>query len=115
MQLELTRDARLVFVGDSITECGRRADPQQLGSGYVRFVRDYLCARDARSAPHVTNAGISGNKVTDLAERWSRDVLALRPSALSIMIGINDVWHGLRGPERSGVDLETFASTYRQL
>jgi acyl-CoA thioesterase-1 len=37
--------------------------------------------------------------VTDLVERWERDVISLNPDIVSISIGINDVWRQLDSPE----------------
>ena len=45
----------------------------------------------------IHNRGISGNKVHQLANRWDKDCLDLKPNLLSIMIGVNDIWHGLNG------------------
>jgi lysophospholipase L1-like esterase len=45
----------------------------------------------------IHNRGISGNKVHQLAARWDRDCIALQPDILSILIGVNDIWHGLNG------------------
>ncbi len=115
MPLRLTRDSRLLFIGASITDCDRRADaPEHLGTGYVRIVRDWLLARDPAGAPHVINRGIGGNTVADLARRWEADVIDERPDAVSIMIGVNDVWRQLDG-HGPGVPLEAHVSTFRGL
>jgi lysophospholipase L1-like esterase len=78
---------RIVFLGDSITQLG--GEP----GGYVSLVRDTLTARHPGLDLEVIGAGISGNKVPDLQERLSTDVLSLRPSVVFVYIGINDVWH----------------------
>ncbi|MFC1583102.1 SGNH/GDSL hydrolase family protein [Candidatus Neomarinimicrobiota bacterium] len=78
---------RIIFLGDSITQMGDEP------GGYVSLVRDTLAARHPGLDLEVIGAGISGNKVPDLQERLSTDVLALRPSVVFIYIGINDVWH----------------------
>lgn len=114
MALPLSRDARWIFIGDSITDAGRFQCPEGMGGGYVRLVRDWLLASHPAAAPEVVNRGISGNKVTDLQARWDTDVLALSPSLVSIKIGINDVWHGLN-PERQGVDIKTFCTVYTDI
>src|SRR4051794_13362046 len=101
MALQLEKSTRLLFVGDSITDCGRREDKDELGSGYVRRVRDYLGATQPLRTPQIFNRGISGNKIPDLQSRWDRDVLELNADILSVYIGINDVWHGL-APNRAG-------------
>ena len=113
--MTLTRHSRLLFIGDSITDCGRREDaPEHLGAGYVRVVRDWLLARDPAAAPAVLNRGVGGNTVLDLADRWQADVIDERPDALSVKIGINDVWRQLDGLA-PGVPLGTFTDTYRRL
>ena len=109
-----TATTKLLFIGDSITDCGRREDRDEIGSGYVRLIRDYLLASSPATAPLVINRGISGNKMPDLQKRWQRDVLDLSPDVLSIYIGINDVWHGLI-PDRAGCDIDQFTQGYRDI
>lgn len=114
MALEITATTKLLFIGDSITDCGRREDPERVGNGYVRMIRDHFRATDPANAPQVLNTGISGNRVVDLADRWQRDVIDVAPDILSIMIGINDVWHGLAGGN-GGVNPERFTRVYDNL
>jgi lysophospholipase L1-like esterase len=45
----------------------------------------------------IYNRGISGNKVYQLADRWEKDCLDLKPDLLSILIGVNDYWHFRNG------------------
>jgi lysophospholipase L1-like esterase len=71
MSIQLSRDSKILFIGDSITDCGRATDPDGIGVGYVRNIRDYLSAKDPETAPHVINTGISGHKVTDLSSAGS--------------------------------------------
>lgn len=114
MAILLDSAARLLFAGDSITDCDWKQDPERIGFGYVRLVRDMLRAAAPHTAPHVLNAGVGGNTILDLAARWKQDVLDAAPDAVSIMIGVNDVWCALdkRG---GGVPLERYVSTYRTL
>lgn len=114
MPLDPTVAQTLLFIGDSITDCGRRDDVEEIGDGYVRLIRDYLLARNPATAPRVINRGISGNRVTDLGARWKEDVLDLAPDAVSVMVGINDVWHGLAGGT-GGVSLEQFTGVYHAI
>jgi lysophospholipase L1-like esterase len=114
MPIKLSTTSRLLFIGDSITDCGRRNDAEQVGDGYVRMIRDYLAAKDPTNAPVVINRGISGNKIPDLEKRWQRDVLDERPSILSIYIGINDAWHGLV-PDRAGCEIDDYTRGYRSI
>lgn len=114
MPIKLDSSTRLLFIGDSITDCGRKQCPEEIGNGYVRQVRDYLLAKSPANAPTVINRGVSGNKVPDLQKRWDRDVIELKPDVLSVFIGINDVWHGLV-PGRVGTALEDYVAGYREL
>ena len=59
------------------------------------------------------NCGISGNCVTNLLARWKKDCINLRPDVISILIGVNDVWHELS--QQEGVDAESFEEAYRVL
>ncbi len=102
-------------MGDSITDCGRGTDAEMIGHGYVRVVRDWLLARDPAAAPQINNVGTSGNKIPDLQARWDRDVLAHKPDAVSIMIGINDVWHGLRAEWGPGCPIDKYTAIYREI
>ncbi len=72
-----------VFIGDSITDCGRREDPEGLGDGYVRILAGQL------PGP-VINRGISGERTNHLRGRWKQDVTAFDPRTLTIYIGVND-------------------------
>jgi len=112
--IPFTAESKLLFIGDSITDCGRREDPEQIGNGYVRLCHDSLLAASPATAPIVINCGISGNKITDLQKRWQRDVIDLSPDVLSIFIGVNDVWHGFF-PGREGTSIDRFVEGYRDI
>lgn len=110
----LTASTKLLFIGDSITEWGRHQDPEQLGFGYVRLIRDQLAARDPATAPVVINQGISSQQIPHLQARWQHDVLDHAPDIVSIYVGINDVWHGLF-PEAKGCPLPEFVNGYHDI
>ena len=104
---------RILFQGDSITDCGRgdHADCRAMGGGYPCLLQaDLTLARDDLE---VLNGGISGNRVTDLLARWKKDCINLKPDILTILIGVNDVWHEL--DFGTGVDAALFESVYRLL
>ena len=99
----LPAGATVLFQGDSITDAGRNrrvAEPNAggaLGAGYPLLVASALLAAHPDRALRFFNRGISGNKVPDLQARWQEDAVALRPDVLSILIGVNDIWHKLNG------------------
>ena len=87
----------ILFFGDSITDCGRDRDalpgePRGWGHGYAAMTAEFLRAKYPHLGLQFSNKGVGGNRVYDLEERLERDVLALRPDFVSILIGINDVW-----------------------
>jgi len=89
-------NATILFQGDSITDGnrGRSADPNHiLGHGYCFIIAAKYGAQYPERKWTFLNRGISGNKVTDLAARWQKDTLDLKPDVLSILIGINDSGH----------------------
>lgn len=85
---------RIVFFGDSITDCERdRNDEKSLGSGYVKVLADKLIPIYPDMDIELINKGISGNEVCDLLARVQKDVIDLKPDAVVIMIGINNTLH----------------------
>ncbi len=82
-----------LFQGDSITDAGRnRENDNWRGNGYPTLVSGRLMF-DYPGQFQTINRGISGNRVVDLYARMKKDILLLRPDYLSILIGVNDVWH----------------------
>jgi len=116
---ELKPGSVVLFQGDSITDAGRnrRDDGPNgwagLGRGYPMLLGAALLADHAGLKLKVFNRGISGNKVPDLAARWQQDALALKPAVLSILIGVNDIWHKLAGRYQGTV--EDYRTGYRAL
>ena len=117
--LLLTKNCKLLFTGDSITDCGRGHEitpHQDLGNGYVNLVNSSLRAGYPDLHCQIINTGISGNRVTDLKKRWQEDVLDHQAEYLSIMIGINDVWRQFDQEFQTvQVTPEIFEATYRDL
>jgi lysophospholipase L1-like esterase len=93
----------LLFQGDSITDADRDRDngqpnfPAAMGHGYAYLAMCRCLAAQPGADYRVYNRGISGNQVPHLSERWQQDTIALAPTVLSILIGINDLWHKLDG------------------
>ena len=88
---------RMLFIGDSITDCGRRERAIPLGDGYVSMFAELAAARYPERHIEWTNMGVGGNRTTHLKERWQSDVIEHRPDRLSIKIGINDLSSFRRG------------------
>ena len=106
--MQIQPKSRLVFIGDSITDCGRKrpigesAFDGALGNGYVSLIDAALASGYPDYGIKIINVGDSGNTVHDLKYRWASDVLALKPDWLSVLIGINDVWQQISRPEFIG-------------
>lgn len=80
-----------VFIGDSITDCGRRDAAAPFGNGYVKMTIDLITARYPERRIRFFNEGIGGDTVEGLRNRWQDDVLRHKPDWVSIKIGINDL------------------------
>lgn len=99
----LAPDRKIVFIGDSITDCGRTRPIGEglfnaLGNGYVSYIDAFLGATKPELHLRTVNMGVGGNTVRDLEGRWQADVLDLKPQIVSVMIGINDVWRQFDSP-----------------
>lgn len=78
---------KIVTIGDSITEAGKYP------GGYVWLLERYLNALYPEGQIEIINAGISGNKATDMQARFQKDVIEKKPDLVMINVGVNDVWH----------------------
>lgn len=94
----------ILFQGDSITDAGRsrkHADQansrEGIGKGYAWLAASQLLVDHPEDEFKIFNRGISGHKVPQLAARWQKDCLDIKPDVLSILIGVNDIWHKLNG------------------
>ena len=100
----------ILFQGDSITDCGRDKENQtHNGRGYAHLVSAHLMGNYPYQYECI-NRGISGNRVVDLYARIKKDMINLKPDYMSILIGINDVWHEYT--RQNGVDAKKFEMVY---
>lgn len=108
----LVRDATkklVLFQGDSITDNYRSHQCDiALSSGYPTFITGKILAQN--KAYQFLNRGISGNRIVDLLSRWKQDCINLNPDIISILIGVNDVWHELTN--NSGTSNALFNEIY---
>ena len=85
---------KILFQGDSITDAGRdRRNYHHLGNGYPKFAAEIISAAHPELEFEFINFGISGNRTGQLFDRLYSDAIAFQPDIISVMIGINDVWH----------------------
>lgn len=91
MSLQVKSGRKILFIGDSITDAGRRAAERPYGNGFVKIFRDMLIAREPEKQLEIINKGIGGNTVWQMRDRWTDDMLFFKPDYLVIMVGINDL------------------------
>ena len=80
------------FLGDSITGLGSVKTPYL---GYIHLVQDGL--KQAGVEIKILTAGKGGDKSHMMLARVDKDVLAYKPSWVTVSCGVNDVWHGANG------------------
>ena len=102
----------ILFQGDSITDAGRVKEPGKeanKGYGYANMVAGEIGANEPYKYKFL-NRGISGNRVVDLFARMRKDMINIKPDYMSILIGVNDVWHEYTGQD--GVSAEKYELVY---
>ncbi len=120
--MKIAPHSKLVFIGDSITDCERARPVGEglfgaVGKGYVALVDGLLGAIHPGHAIRVVNMGTSGHTVVDLRARWQTDALDLRPDWLAVMIGVNDVWRQFDLPRQTELHVlpDVYARTLEEL
>lgn len=106
---------KILFQGDSITDFGcDRSDVKGdwLGHGYATMVSGVLGYKYPNEFEFI-NRGISGNRIIDVLARVKNDIINLAPDYMSILIGVNDVWHEIS--KRNGVSNEKYELYYNIL
>lgn len=104
----------VLFQGDSVTDCGRhRENLYDLGTGYPLIISSLLMHKLCGMNVRFINKGISGNRVCDLVERWQEDCMDLKPTVVSILIGINDTWRNFDSNDETTT--EAFEAGYRKI
>ena len=114
--MNLRQNEIILFQGDSITDGnrGRNLEPNHvMGHGYQFIVGAKLHVDNIDKNIQTFNRGISGNRISDLYGRWLEDCINLKPTMLSILIGVNDILHAFE--ENSGSSPERYEKIYRML
>ena len=105
---------KILFQGDSITDAGRdRQNCHDLGKGYPLYAAEFIKAAHPEMEFEFIDLGISGNQTKDLVARLDKDFIDVQPDIVSIMIGINDVWHN--AANRTWIPNEIFEERYRTI
>ena len=106
---------KILFQGDSITDWGRdKRNYHDMGNGYPRFASELIAAAHPDVDFEFINFGISGNRTCQLFDRLYTDGIAFQPDIISILIGINDIWHRYDS-ERIETTDEQIATNYRAI
>jgi len=101
---------RILFQGDSITDCERNRDNYySLGGGYANLVASSL-GLDRIGEYEFINRGCSGDRIVDLYGRIKADFTSLCPEYASIYVGVNDVWAEISN--QNGVSTSKFEMVY---
>lgn len=105
---------KILFYGDSITDAGRdgRSPLTVLGYGYPLFIGASLMTKYPGQFTF-DDTGVSGNRIVDLYSRIKTDCWNRKPDVISILIGVNDVWHEVAA--KNGVEADRFEKVYRML
>ena len=99
---------KLLFQGDSITDAGRdKRNYHDMGKGYPKYAAELIEKNCPDTEFEFINLGIGGNRTDQLFDRLYKDAVELQPDIISILIGINDIWHRYGG--------EKIATTDKQL
>ena len=90
----MSKKIKLLFQGDSITDAGRdKRNYHDMGKGYPKYAAELIAQAHPEIEFEFINFGISGNRTDQLFDRIYADGIAFQPDVISILIGINDIWH----------------------
>ena len=102
---------KVLFQGDSITDMYRtRVEEEMFGVGYPLLVKAELGFSEPGKYEFI-NRGVAGSRIVDLYSRIKPDILNDKPDVMSILIGVNDVWHEYTD-NPNGVDADKYFKVY---
>ena len=106
---------RIVFQGDSITDAKRdKRNYHDMGQGYPKYATELIAEAFPEAQIEFINQGISGNRTDQLFDRLYPDAIAFEPDVISILIGINDIWHRHGAGKIATTDAQ-IAANYRAI
>lgn len=76
---------KILFTGDSITDCNHMFEPEGLGEGYVRMIRETLV--DDR----IINRGFDGYTAAMVYRVWDEICIKQQPDIVTLLVGVNDL------------------------
>lgn len=101
---------KILFQGDSITDANRsRENDTVLGKGYPLLVEASLGYEGCGKYEFI-NRGVGGNRVIDVYARTKKDIINVKPDVMSMLVGVNDVWHEFM--YHTGVDADKYYRLY---
>ena len=114
MSISIDDNSLVLFQGDSVTDCGRKYEEyNDLGMGYPMMIAAAFTALYPEKKLKFLNRGKSGDRVMDLERRWEKDCIDIKPSILTILIGINDTWR--RYDSKDPTSAKQFEDSYRSI
>ena len=83
------KDARVLFVGDSIITSGR----------FVAKIFDYYCDNLSSLGVRIYNKGVPGDSARGMLGRFADDIIDFEPTEVVLMAGMNDIYRDLYAEE----------------
>ena len=109
------KKVKLLFQGDSITDAGRdKRNYRDMGKGYPKYAAELLAQNHPEVEFDFINFGIGGNRTCQLFDRLYKDGIEFQPDVISILIGINDIWHRYGGEKIATTDAQ-IETNYRAI
>ena len=103
----------ILFQGDSITDAQRsKENDLNTGMGYATLVKGEL-GLVRPNQYEIYNRGVSGDRIVDIYARIKLHIINLKPDVLSILVGVNDVYHEII--HQNGIDADKYFRIYSML
>ena len=106
-KIQLKKGAKVIFFGDSITDCGRNKEEMHGVAGYIRIIKGSYPDLEA------FNRGVNGECSRQILARMEAECEEVKPDVVSILCGINDTTP--RGEPPYMASEAEFYDTYRKI